>query len=60
MTLTVGTGPLGRSAHGVFNFEYDAPEHVLYFEQPRGVSGSWWEARRSPTAPGRCCCTRPG
>jgi uncharacterized protein (DUF427 family) len=38
MALTVGTGPFGRSAQGVFNFSYDAPEHVLYFEPtPRRI-----------------------
>jgi uncharacterized protein (DUF427 family) len=39
MALTVGTGPFGRSPAGVFNFEYEAPAHVLYFEStPRRVS----------------------
>lgn len=38
MALTVGTGPFGRSPAGGFNFTYDAPEHVLYFEDsPRLV-----------------------
>jgi uncharacterized protein (DUF427 family) len=38
MALTVGTGPFGRSPGGVFNFRYDAPDHVLYFEDsPRRV-----------------------
>jgi uncharacterized protein (DUF427 family) len=38
MALTVGTGPFGRTPAGVFNFTYDAPEHVLYLEDsPRRV-----------------------
>ncbi|MEX2562775.1 MAG: DUF427 domain-containing protein [Nitriliruptoraceae bacterium] len=38
MALTVGTGPFGRHPAGTFNFIYDAPEHVLYFEDsPRRV-----------------------
>lgn len=38
MALTVGTGPFGRSSAGVFNFEFDAPAHVLYFEAtPRRI-----------------------
>lgn len=38
MALTVGAGPFGRNPAGTFNFEYDAPEHVLYFEaSPRRV-----------------------
>lgn len=38
MALTVGTGPFGDSPQGVFNFRYDAPAHVLYFESsPRRI-----------------------
>lgn len=38
MTLTIGTGPFGDQSGGVFNFEYDSPGHVLYFEDsPRRV-----------------------
>jgi uncharacterized protein (DUF427 family) len=38
MALTVGTGPFGRAPAGAFNFTYDAPAHVLYFEDsPRRV-----------------------
>ena len=38
MALTIGMAPFGRRPAGVFNFEYDAPEHVLYFEDfPRRV-----------------------
>lgn len=38
MALTVGTGPFGRRPAGAFNFEYDAPDHVLYLEDsPRRV-----------------------
>lgn len=38
MTLTIGTAPFGRSPAGSFNFTYEAPEHVLYFEDsPRRV-----------------------
>lgn len=38
MTLTIGTGPFGPQSGGVFNFEIDAPEHILYFEDsPRRV-----------------------
>jgi uncharacterized protein (DUF427 family) len=32
MTLTMGTGPFGSQAKGVFNFERVGPAHVLYFE----------------------------
>lgn len=32
MALTVGRGPFGRERAGTFNFAYDAPERVLYFE----------------------------
>jgi uncharacterized protein (DUF427 family) len=38
MALTVGSGPFGRTPAGVFNFTYDAPDHVLYLEDsPRRV-----------------------
>ena len=38
MTLTIGTAPFGRRPDGEFNFSYDAPQHVLYFEgSPRRV-----------------------
>lgn len=38
MALAVGTGPFGRAPGGVFNFNADAPDHVLYFEStPRRV-----------------------
>jgi len=38
MTLTIGSAPFGRSPGGVFNFDYEAPQHVLYFEDsPRRV-----------------------
>lgn len=38
MALTVGTGPFSRRPAGTFNFTYDAPDHVLYFEDsPRRV-----------------------
>ena len=38
MALTAGTGPFGRSPQGVFNFEYESPGHVLYFEpSPRRI-----------------------
>lgn len=38
MTLTIGTAPFGRSPGGSFNFNVDAPEHVLYLEDyPRRV-----------------------
>ncbi len=38
MALTVGTGPFSGAPAGRFNFAYDAPEHVLYFEPtPRRV-----------------------
>ncbi|MGH2747089.1 MAG: DUF427 domain-containing protein [Actinomycetota bacterium] len=38
MTLTIGTGPFGPQSAGVFNFEIDAPKHILYFEDsPRRV-----------------------
>ncbi len=38
MALTVGTGPFGSHPAGEFNFEYDAPAHVLYVEDsPRRV-----------------------
>lgn len=38
MALAVGTGPFGGSPAGAFNFEYDAPAHVLYFEPtPRRI-----------------------
>jgi uncharacterized protein (DUF427 family) len=38
MTLTIGSAPFGRSPGGRFNFTYDAPAHVLYFENsPRRV-----------------------
>jgi uncharacterized protein (DUF427 family) len=40
MTLTIGTGPFGRTPAGTFNFEVSAPDHVLYFEDsPRHVRG---------------------
>ena len=40
MTLTIGTGPFGRTPGGSFNFEASGPEHVLYFEDsPRRVRG---------------------
>lgn len=32
MSLTLGRGPFGRDPAGVFNFSYDAPAHVLYWE----------------------------
>ncbi len=32
MALTVGTGPFGRKAAGVFNFERSGPAHVVYWE----------------------------
>lgn len=32
MTLTLGSAPFGRSPGGTFNFRYEAPAHVLYFE----------------------------
>lgn len=32
MALTVGSGPFGREAAGRFNFDYDAPAHILYLE----------------------------
>lgn len=38
MTLTIGTGPFGHQAGGVFNFSRDGPAHVLYFEDsPRRI-----------------------
>ena len=38
MALTIGGAPFGNSPAGVFNFQYDAPDHVLYFEDfPRRV-----------------------
>lgn len=38
MALTVETAPFGRAPAGSFNFTYDAPAHVLYFEDsPRRV-----------------------
>jgi uncharacterized protein (DUF427 family) len=38
MALTVGTGPFGGAPAGAFNFTYDAPDHVVYFEDsPRRV-----------------------
>lgn len=38
MALTAGTGPFSRRPTGQFNFTYDAPAHVLYFEpSPRRV-----------------------
>lgn len=38
MTLTLGNAPFGRNPGGTFNFRYDAPAHVLYFEHsPRRV-----------------------
>jgi uncharacterized protein (DUF427 family) len=38
MSLTSGRGPFGKDPAGLFNFTYDAPEHVLYFEDsPRRV-----------------------
>jgi uncharacterized protein (DUF427 family) len=40
MSLTIGTGPFGRTPGGIFNFEASGPEHVLYFEDsPRRVRG---------------------
>jgi len=39
MALAVGTGPFGRKPAGAFNFDYDAPHNVLYFEDsPRRVT----------------------
>jgi uncharacterized protein (DUF427 family) len=32
MSLTQGSGPFGPRPGGVFNFEYDSPEHVIYVE----------------------------
>ncbi|MBI4545813.1 MAG: DUF427 domain-containing protein [Gemmatimonadetes bacterium] len=38
MSLTIGTGPFARPRLGQLNFEPDAPEHILYFEDsPRRV-----------------------
>lgn len=38
MALTIGSAPFGRSPGGTFNFSYEAPQHVLYFEDsPRRV-----------------------
>lgn len=38
MGLTVGSGPFGRKPSGVFNFHYDAPGHVIYWDDsPRRV-----------------------
>jgi uncharacterized protein (DUF427 family) len=38
MTLTIGSAPFGTRPSGMFNFSYDAPKHVLYFEDsPRRV-----------------------
>ena len=38
MALTIGGGPFGTDPQGTFNFDYDAPGHVLYLEDsPRRV-----------------------
>jgi len=38
MSLTIGSGPFGSEKAGVFNFEYQSPPHVIYFEDsPRRV-----------------------
>lgn len=38
MALTLGTGPLSPDSQGEFNFESNAPAHLLYFEEsPRRV-----------------------
>jgi uncharacterized protein (DUF427 family) len=40
MTLTLGTGPFGKTPDGVFNFERRGPAHVLYWQpEPRRIRG---------------------
>ncbi len=38
MSLTIRSAPFGREPSGTFNFSYEAPAHVIYFEDsPRRV-----------------------
>ncbi|HEV2074712.1 MAG TPA: DUF427 domain-containing protein, partial [Thermoleophilaceae bacterium] len=40
MTLTIGGGPFGSQPGGAFNFDYEKPGSVLYWEDsPRRVRG---------------------